>query len=118
MNRFITSLCALPLVLFAVTSHASNPDCQALDQEAQSSAAFYRPPLAKKVTTSGRTFLYTAPHAKCQGKQFIIEHDSVAVYQSHNNYDYAMYTNHKTGDVVFGWIKENRLTTTGTLAPE
>lgn len=116
MKNFIFILCVLPF--FIITTHAGGLDCQALDEKAQSSAAFYHPPLAKIATKSGRAFLYTAPHAKCQSKLFIIKQDSVAVYQSYHNYDYIMYINDTTGDVVFGWIKENELKTTGTLAPD
>lgn len=117
MKKLLSLLLVLPLFV-GVTHAQSVADCQALDQEAQASAPRYSPPLAKVVKKSGRTPLYIAPTADCKGKQFIIQNNNVAVYQSQNGYDYAMYMNHRTGDVVYGWIKESHLVTTGTLAPE
>lgn len=117
MKKILSLLLVLPLSVGV--AHAKNAvDCQTLDQEAQASAPRYNPILAKVVKKSGRTPLYTAPHADCKGKKFIIKNDDVSVYQAQNGYDYVMYMNHRTGDVVYGWIKQSHLATTGTLAPE
>jgi hypothetical protein len=74
------------------------------------------PPLSEVVIGSGRLQFYSAPNLNCSMPGvFVIPRDELIAYaRSDDGWSSVMYSNHKTGDTVLGWVKSSRLKATGT----
>jgi hypothetical protein len=77
----------------------------------------FSPPLGEVVIGSGRLQFYSAPNPACvmPGVFVMPKNELIAYAQSDDGWSSVMYSNHKTGDHVLGWVKSSRLKATGTV---
>jgi hypothetical protein len=99
-------------VAFA-TACAARPACKE-----PKDAPIFSPPLANVVTGKGRLPFYSAPYEHCpMDGVFIVPNDAVVAYAETDGWTSVMYMNPKSGAVVMGWVRSNRLKVTGTVGP-
>lgn len=72
-----------------------------------------------KITGKGRAYFYAHPSDSCREKDtFVIPGDQLIAYETYKDFTYVMYIHPRTGVDTSGWIKSNRLESTGTgIAP-
>jgi hypothetical protein len=84
-----------------------------------SSAPIVSPPLGAVVVGTKRLQFYSAPNLQCPiSGTFIIPNDQVVVYaQTDDGWLSVSYFGGKIANEVSGWVRAERLKTTGTMAP-
>jgi len=84
------------------------------------SVPIFSPPLAAVVTGTGRLQFYSAPSERCMMKGvFVIPKDELVEYAiSDSGWSQVMFMNSRTGDIVDGWVRSDRLKSTGTVGPK
>ncbi|WP_143062207.1 hypothetical protein [Paraburkholderia diazotrophica] len=73
----------------------------------------------RQVAGNGRLQFYSAPDVKCKmAGVFILPHQKIDAYYTYGYYTSVVYIDVKTGSNVSGWVRSNRLKSTGLgIAP-
>jgi hypothetical protein len=110
--------CSVTL-LVALGASAYAEDCTE-PKEGSNEAPMLSPPLANVVTGAGRLQFYSAPNARCaMPGVFVIPSDRLIAYAlSDNGWSSVTYSNPRTGNVASGWVRSERLKSTGTVGPK
>lgn len=105
------------LATLGASAHAA--DCKE-PKEGTNEAPILSPPLANVVTGTGRLQFYSAPDARCpMPGVFVIPRDRLIAYvQTDNGWSSVMYSNPRTGNITNGWVRSERLKSTGTVGPK
>lgn len=105
----IAALIAMPAISFA-----GGGDCsEAASEKANSLGdSFPHDHQLMDVVGKGRVQFYSAPDRQCAMKGvFVIPGDRVSAYTSYNGFASVQYVNLKNGNIVLGWVDENRIKT-------
>jgi hypothetical protein len=78
------------------------------------------PPLGKVVVGRGRLQFFSAPDAGCAMVGiFVVPHDDLTAYaETASGWSSVLYINPRGGNSVQGWVRSERLRTTGTDGPQ
>lgn len=119
--RFANGLVAscLAVILSFSASHAHADACKE-PKTGTDDAPLLSPPLGKVVIGKGRLQFFSAPDARCAMKGvFVVPHDDLTAYvETRSGWSSVMYINPRSGDSVQGWVRSERLRTTGTEGPQ
>ena len=110
--------CSVTL-LVGLNAAAHAEDCKE-PKDGSNEAPMLSPPLGNVVTGAGRLQFYSAPNAGCpMPGVFVIPKDFLVAYvRTDNGWSSVMYSNPRTGDIVNGWVRSERLKVTGTMGPK
>jgi hypothetical protein len=114
--KIIGSRACLALILaLSFMPAAAAPGCRE-----PKDAPILSPPLANVVTGAGRLQFYSAPDPHCPIEgTFIVPGDEVIAYaETDDGWTSVTYFSKRAGSDLSGWVRSNRLKTTGTIAPE
>lgn len=96
---------------------AADTTCERAAKAADEAAGLVSPPLAFRVTGTGRLQFFSAPDDACaMAGTFVVPGDALVGYSALKDWYSVMYTA-KSGDVVEGWVRGERLRITGRLGP-
>jgi hypothetical protein len=109
--------CSVTLLVSLGTA-AYAEDCKE-PKDGSNEAPMLSPPLANVVTGAGRLQFYSAPSARCaMPGVFVIPGDRLIAYAvADHGWSSVMYSNPRTGDITNGWVRSDRLKSTGTVGP-
>jgi hypothetical protein len=117
MDRFWIPFFAL--VALCTGASADNKACAAAAARAEQKQAFLSPPESQRVLGPGRLYFHGAPQADCRSKDvFVIPGDQLTAYTEYQGWYSVMYMNPATGDDFQGWVRADRLKSTGTVGPK
>ncbi|WP_321906227.1 hypothetical protein [Burkholderia cenocepacia] len=105
----VAALIAAPALTFA-----GGVDCSeaASDRANSLGDAFPHDHQLMDVIGKGRVQFYSAPNRVCVMKGvFVVPGDQITAYASYNGFASVQYVNVKNGNIVLGWIAENRIKT-------
>jgi hypothetical protein len=108
------------LVALNAAAHAAHAEDCKEPKEGSNEAPMLSPPLANVVTGEGRLQFYSAPNARCPTPGvFVIPGDRLIAYAvADNGWSSVTYSNPRTGNVASGWVRSERLKSTGTVGPK
>jgi uncharacterized protein YgiM (DUF1202 family) len=96
------------VLFFAAWTAAAGEPCQRLNGRASGPEESYRPSLEATVTAKGKTFLHSAPLAKCRSTTVLALGAFVTVYKPHKEWLEVMYVD-KDGQDHIGWLRKERV---------
>ena len=118
--RLFTSLVApcLAVILSFPVFDAQAAACKE-PQTGTDDAPMLSPPLGKAVVGTGRLQFFSAPDVGCAMKGvFVVPRDDLTAYaETSNGWSSVLYINPHDGNSVQGWVRSERLRTTGTDGP-
>lgn len=78
----------------------------------------YTSPTSGEIVGKGRARFYVAPFERCISKDvFLITNDRVIIYNEMHGFSHITYYG-KSGSVVEGWIRSNRIKYAGDIMPK
>lgn len=110
------SIFAIPiLILLASPCFAEKSRCDQIAAKAEKEQYHVRPIQGLRVTGSKRLYFHGAPDKACAKKIYVIPGDDLIAYGEWQGWFSVQYTSKKTGKISSGWVRTDRVETTGTM---